>query len=497
MSALAGYLRRICLLIACLISISRITAQEESARFLWGMSDSQGFIAHVSSNVPIQSAELLTSAETIELTIRPLESETWFILDASATMVNTAPAIQAALQDYPIENALGFINFAASLEILPPSTDTDAITAWLGNYHAFANESACLADALNLLDEQAYSRDKGRQVIAIVGEYQACDTSSTLNYPVIFIVVGADARAYEALGTSYRASLQNFRSVINNLNPAPIYALEGSRASIAEGEIRLNFENGESLSLNAAYDLVAEPTPIPSETATEAPSATTVPSETPTERLSSTATEAEEATETTETTEEALIIAPSPEPVVTETPEITPSLPVSDDYLILGGGVAAVLVVIVVMVLLLREARRPKLSREEQMDNTMLFQYNDEAEIDQTDIVSMREIMAQIRPTLAARLSNDEGVEYEIHRPITTVGRREDSDIRIENDKQISREHLRFTVRDDGSIWVTRLTQNPVLINEIAIETILQIREGDVLQLSPSLRLKLEIVADE
>src|SRR5688500_1518635 len=104
MSALPGYLRRICLLIACLISISRLSAQEESARFLWGMSDSQGFIAHVSSTAPITSAELVTTAETINLTVRPLESETWFILDASANMVNTAPAIQAALQDYPVEN---------------------------------------------------------------------------------------------------------------------------------------------------------------------------------------------------------------------------------------------------------------------------------------------------------------------------------------------------------------------------------------------------------
>ena len=51
--------------------------------------------------------------------------------------------------------------------------------------------------------------------------------------------------------------------------------------------------------------------------------------------------------------------------------------------------------------------------------------------------------------------------------------------------------------RDDGSIWLTRLTQNPILVNEHLVQTTRELENGDILQLSPSLRLKYEVVEQQ
>jgi hypothetical protein len=505
--AVAGYARLICLLIACLTSISPSISQEESARFLWGASDSQGFIAHLSlpRGLTISNAELETSAETIPLSVSPLALpvEQWLILDASLAVVNTAPAIQTAVLDFVAEaNAqrqIGLIRFAQNIEMLPPTSSPSDLAAWLGDYHAISNESGCLADALNLLNEQPHEREQARQVLAIVGAYQLCTGIPLSDSPVDLLVVGAEAdAAYIELAQSsggmlYRSGLQTLRARLNELTiqwSHPVFALEGINPSLAEGVLNLTLSSGEKLSIPISYELLFLPTATPAASETATPS----PTRAATEVVTAIATTLIPVA-TAEETEIAVLSTEMPLP--TMTPEAPAPLPISNNNLIVGGGLAAGLVVIIVMILLMRGIRRPKASKEERLDNTLLFQYNDEAELDQTDIVSTREMLAQIRPTLAGRLTDEAGNVYEIHRPITTLGRNEESDIRIVNDKQISREHLRFSVRDDGGIWITRLTQNPVLLNQIVVETMLPIKNGDILQLSPSLRLKLEIVADE
>jgi hypothetical protein len=507
----AGYARLICLLIACLIRVSPTIAQVESARFLWATSDSQGFIAHLSipRGLSITSAELKTNVETLALTVRPLPLavEQWIILDSGLGVVNTAPAIQAAALDFVAEASperqFGLIRFAQAIEIMSPTSRPSDLEAWLGDYHALSTESGCLADALSLLDLQTHERERARLVLAIVGAYQDCTPFPAIESPIELIVVGAESHAaYTELAESsggmiYRASLQSLRARLSEvavLWSQPVFALEGTSPSLAEGTVKLSLSNGENLEIAIRYDLnfVPTTTPAPSDTPTNSPSSTATLVET---ASSETVLPAETANATNIPTE--LAILPTDAPVPTVAAEVPGPLPISNNNLIVGGGLAAGLVVIVVMALLLRGVRRPKRSKEQGLDNTLLFQYNNEAELDQTDIVSMREMMSKVRQTLAARLTDEAGTVYEVHRPITTLGRKEDSDIRIENDKQISREHLRFSVRDDDSIWITRLTQNPVLLNQIAVETILQIKDGDVLQLSPSLRLKLEIVADE
>jgi hypothetical protein len=507
-NGVVGYVRLICLLIACSISLSSNLAQSNSARFLWGSSDSEGFIAQISlaRGISIESAELETESQSIDLSVRPLplEHEQWLVLDASMVAVNTAPAIQAAALEFVAgaspERQIGLIRFAQTQEILPPSSRPSDLSAWLGDYHAISNESGCLADSLNLLNEQGRERLLVRQVLAIVGEYQECNAFPNMTSPIELMVVGADVDiAYSEFvqangGTVYRASLQTLRTRLNEVEvmwSQPVYALEGANPTLPEGRLHLVLSNGENLNIPIHYEQLFVPTSTP------APSETANASETAAANSEGTALATSAATR--RATQAALVVTAVAE-ATEEIPAAT-ALPISNDNLIISGGIAAAVVVVVVMILLLRGGNKnlpvTKDEMEEKLDTTYVFRYSDESELEHTDILTARELISTVRPTLAARLRDGEGNVYEIHRPFATLGRKEDSDILIVNDKQVSREHLRFSVRDDGTIWVTRLTQNPVLINESILETLAEIKDGDVLQLSPSLRMKLEVAANE
>lgn len=215
----------------------------------------------------------------------------------------------------------------------------------------------------------------------------------------------------------------------------------------------------------------------------------------------------------------ATLVPPSPIPVV-------PPKVVDNNVLIIGGGIAAGAVVLLVVVLLLRpsglgkpeatvggsDSTRILPTAHAESDDfyeiaprpsgTVIVQEGEEldfAEIDtereSTEMISLEDVLAAIRPPVVGSLLNETaGQSYEIKRPTTLLGRDPICDIIIQRDRQISRQHVRFNVAENDRATIAILTHNPVLINGIKVEGTVQLKTGDVLQLSTKTRVVFQYI---
>lgn len=464
----------------------------------------------ISPDESVLDANLLLADEqlSLDLEIEPLAVEQWFILDTGISMTNSYSLITDELRRLS-ESAnervqFGGIIFAEEPLILDPSDSQTTLDSWLDSYQLTTGTQRCVLDALNDLPDIVESPRIARRIMLITGnngETNACAGDiPELSYPLDIIIIGNHVdRLYSELvgqsgGSIAQTTVLGFAQEISHLEDTwnrPVIALSLSMIQTIDfADLVINLESGETFRqrIFPRGEVLIPPTATatattisPTATATEMPAtATALPQATDTATM----------TPISEATEELIV------PGATETPlplETIPDAPVSDSALIAGGGIAAVVVVLIVMALLLGLGR--KRSQDKALpdvvdfDSTILPDF-DEARLDRTQSVTMRQIASQLGPTLVANLVNRASdTIYEIHRPISILGRQIGSDILIAGNNQISREHLRFTTRDDGTIWIIRMTRNPILVNGLPMETTRQLFNGDMIQLSPDLQV--------
>ena len=491
----------------------------DSARVLSASYDADNrlvILLEIPADETIRDAFVLFDNEELSLDI---ENETpsfeqWFILDAGESMINSYSLIKDELgaiienQETGVES--GGISFGDDVIRQDPDNRQTLFISWLDDYQASATQS-CVFDALNVLSELEESPRLVRRMMLITGtanEDSSCTGGNPeLAAPVDIIVMGnPDDNLYRDIAeqsdgaylqsTVLRLSRQI--ATIEALWNRPVAVLSlPVQETIPSADFVINFESGERFtqSIVPSGEIIITPTAAPTSipptsTATDIPDTAVI-----------------EATDTdvpvTETEATADVQIPAIEATATEiivVPNEDATPPVSNSTLIFAGGIAAVVVVLIVMALLLGYGRgdasarlnatnHPSTKVPLDADSTVLPGTN-VARLDQTSIVTMREIASQFGPTLVANLINEAAdIIYEIHRPVSTLGRQIGSDILIAGDNQISREHVRFSVRDDGTIWITRMTRNPILVNGLPMETTRELNTGDLIQLSPNLQV--------
>ena len=481
---------------------SQTTASADILRASYDEQNNLVIQVDLERGISVTSASLISSGILYTLTVEPqsLPTELWFILDAGGSMVNAyttiADEVRRLIQGKDDNQAIGGIIFSDDLHVLNPTTRVSQLESWLDGYTANPNTRGCIVDALNELSEIDYSARVVRRMIVLAGDSQsnsACiGTIASVDAPVDMIIIGNQTStiyqdiARQTGGTLSQTAILGLQARLGEVQNS----WEGSVMAVSMPvtqrleafEVRLTLSNGEVISeqilIEGDFGNIA-PTTVATEisvTATSASSQTATPTQEPTAQIAS--------------------VDPTP---ISPSNTASNAPLISNSALIFGGGVASAIVVVIVVMFLLGFRLPSKAANDnETVYDTELFSYDDEAEFDQTEIVTMREIMSHTGDTLVAKLTDERSRDiHEIHRPVSTLGRKANSDILIVGHTQISREHVRFTTRDDGSIWLTRLTQNPILVNEHLVQTTRELENGDILQLSPSLRLKYEVVEQQ
>lgn len=493
------------------------TAQSfDSIRIVGAVYDmDNNLVVHVelAEDEAIIGANLLYDNEDLSLNLETeaLPVEQWFILDSGVSMINSYSLVADELRRLSkISNdnvRFGGIIYSETPSILDPADSETTIDTWLDTYQITANQS-CILDALNYLPDIRESARIARQITVITGDNIACTADvANVGYPIDFIIIANQVDtlyteiAGQSGGTVRQSTVLGFAQEISYLEDSlkrPVMALSVPMLqTIPSAELIINLADGRTIqeTIFPRGEVIIPATATPTVTPIP-PTATTVPPTATASDIPDTATP--QPTDTvipaTEVTEQVLV------PVISETAtpiETVPDSPVSNSALIAGGGIAAVVVVLIMMALLLGYGRNRSKSKSApvvDIDSTILPGMT-ESQLDSTQAVSMRQIASQLGPTLVANLANyASDTIYEIHRPVSILGRQIGSDILIADDNQISREHVRFTTRDDGSIWIIRLTRNPILINGLPMETTRQLYDHDMIQLSPNLQVRYSSV---
>ncbi len=483
------------LLILCLLWGGAIIAQDESlTRVLDTRYDTNNdLVLHVQSSEPIISASLAVDNQSRNLTINPdsLTIEHWLILDAGDSMVDSYPLIRdTILQNLDLlidNNRMGIMTVGDEQRQLDPTDDGDDIRAFLTDYRAMPFQDVCLTDTLESVLGLPRFADTALTVTLITGQvdYPNCDAVADSNHPIDVLVIGqqqesAFTEQVRQKGGQVRfVALLQASTILDDLlaSADTVYALTLALDNPIESAIlTLELESGasitETIRPNGQFTSID---PVESEN------------------------ELQTTTPTIEATAEVI-----PSPIATPIPE--PDSPIvrggfSNISLITMGGAAAIAVVIAMMAILLGIGRRSSHSDVDalQSTDTDLKPLSDSTinpadvatRLDQTEIATMRELAAQLGATHVADLVNAAtNTIYEIHSPVSLLGRQLGSDILIADDNQISREHVRFETRDNGIVWIIRLTNNPILLNGVPMENTRQLNEGDVLQLSPQLQVQ-------
>lgn len=501
----------IVLLLTQMIAVS--AQSTSSVTILRASYDSQNNLViqvDLERGLSLTSASLISSGILYDLTIEPqaLATELWVLLDASGTMVNAYAAVAdevRRLAQTSLDNqAIGGIIYDTSLQILTPTSRMSQLDTWLDEYIAQPNTSSCILDALTDLADIEQSARSVRRIVVFAGDTQAnssCDAEIPfVGAPINMIIIGNRTNALynqiiaQSEGTQVQTAILGLEARVTDLQNSWQTSLIGLTLALTEplesAEVRLTLSNGEvfiqTVQIQGEF-IINTATPSPTQTATDNASSGVVVATIP-------ATQIDEPTP--EPTEQVIVSNPT---TIPETDILANEPMISNTTLIFAGGIAAALVVVIVVLVLLGVGRSRYSPHEgDTVYDTELFSYDDEAEFDRTEIVTVRELMSHTGQTLVGKLTDERSGEiYEIHRPVSTLGRKANNDILIDGHTQISREHIRFTTRDDETVWLTRLTQNPVLVNERLIQTTRELSDGDILQLSPSLRLKYEYVEQE
>jgi len=97
------------------------------------------------------------------------------------------------------------------------------------------------------------------------------------------------------------------------------------------------------------------------------------------------------------------------------------------------------------------------------------------------------------RYRLTLRQGPTPGKNYDLNREVLTIGRDVNNDVVI-NDAEVSRTHARLTLQTDGCLVEDLASTNGVFVNGQRITTPRLMRPGDMLGLSETVILRLELV---
>jgi hypothetical protein len=517
-----------------------VLAQEtEAVRVLQAVSYSNG---HVNLHLVIPDGQTIAGAElsladgaSFDLLAQQIEIEQWILLDASSGAVNVAAIFQAKIESFAetlsANGHLSLILFGEEAQVFESISDTEALLSLFDTYNPRIDEQSCAFDALAKLFNSENEPNQVRRILLLVGDatpQTKCLTNiyTNINTPVDVIQITNSLDdtfsniAQGSGGSYFKANVQSLSSRVDELQKLwdqPVYLLSGeAEQNIANGEIIVSLANGQAIHKTVEFEQIILPTVTPTlvPTATATDTATQTPTAIATDTPSTTATNTVVSiteTTTSEATEQILVpgtdaTATIVSPTATPIDNVSPS--VVNSSLLIIGGVSAVLVVVVVMFALLFARNSGKAlemtetftesTTDSDLERTEMLEDTVENPLEKTEFVSMDEVAQSARSVLVAYLHHEEsGKSYEVRSPMTILGRKEGVGIHIDGDRQISREHVRFSLWPDNTVWMTRLTQNPVILNGKPLDKSAQLRSGDTLQLSANLRLRYEEVKHE
>ncbi len=261
----------------------------------------------------------------LQPTTDPLPQTWWVLVDSGGAVLNTAPAIQSAVerfrQSLPPEAELNLLLYAEDVQGFGTAFPDRSIEEGLDAYTSLANQQGCISDALQVVADVERSAERSRRVLVITGEYTRQGVCQTEGYvdvqaPIDVIVVSPqiDDFYYDLTersgGTLERATLQNIQPRLDEVAANwvnPVIALESEPDSISndaeQGTLSVTFVSGATIEQRVPL-VTVEPSPemlATFEALTPSPTATATHTLTPT--ITHTATEAATATETAEPTE--------------------------------------------------------------------------------------------------------------------------------------------------------------------------------------------------
>lgn len=510
----------------------RLTTTELAAR------TEEGVLLHV--RVPrgqtITEAALLNGGETLPLEIAsvPLPQTQWVLVDSSDAMINLQSSVSAALDRFlrGSEQASGLIFFGSDLQILQPSEGNPEIADFLVRYTATAGEPACLAPALNMLNDTVRSYQRSWRILLITaGDFSQTNDCppdampSSLPAPIEIIAITdtvdpllsdlVDANGGEVL----TANLRTVEARINEVRTLwgqPTYALQAEVAQDWQAsqplELQVSLSGGGEetvfVTLRDDYTRPIPPTPTPE--ATDVALATIPP-------------------RADEDGESAVV------DVVSEAADSG----VSDRIaLLLMAGAGFFVIGAVLLALALARVRRTPdeyTTTSDDFYNTLDSSPPDHGSSSSTATkIRERELLEEVDITriagvganrftplteedalLVTRVLSDEHVQsmmkqsladdevvgfvrvegssegdYEVRRRGLLIGRSTDCDVQITGDAAISRHHARLDVAEDGSLTVSRLSAtNPVIVGGVQVRNKHPLRPNDVIHLSDATRL--------
>ncbi len=274
----------------------------------------------------------------------------WVLLDASGGVLNTAPAIQNAVERFrqtlPADAALNLLLYAEDVTGYGADFPERSVEDGLEEYAALANQPGCVSDALRVVAEAERDPDAVRRVLLVGGSYSRqglCDEEGYVDLaaPVDVVVVSPQVDDFyldlveRSGGSLERAILQNIQPRLDEVAAAwanPVIRLRSEANALGEepgeGQLTITFSSGATLQTEVALRTV-EPSPemlatfaalTPSPTATFTPSSTPSETPTPTDTLTPTVTRTSTPTATNIPTDTA-----TPTPSQTHTATATPS----------------------------------------------------------------------------------------------------------------------------------------------------------------------------
>jgi hypothetical protein len=448
----------------------------------------------------------------------------------------------------------GLIFYRSEITSLRPTDSSEQIDAFLTSYAATAGEPACLGEAIEAINATERDLDRSwRILIVTAGDFSrqdACSISDLASLPapvdVIAITEDVDTALLELVdrsgGIINNANLRTVEARTNEIRTQwgqPSYALSGEWSSDFDAsdafDVNVTLSNGtEETTTIRLREYNVPPPPEPTLEPTEIVLATIPPSASD--------------TPAPEVTELAVVGNPTAEAV-----DIPPSDNGSGDNVAFLLIIGAVLFVVgaVVLALALSRVRRPSnldtgrpspnfyesLDTPQQVEAAMsATKIRERSIIEDADIGETRiapeaaggklddtfleesagvgdedellvtQVLTDERFKEMVKLSktneevvgwmrlNTEGEEQSDDYPLTqkgaVIGRSLDCDIRVKDDRAISRQHARLDVRPNGQVTISRLSAvNPVVVGGVQVSNRHPLKPNDVIHLSDRTRL--------
>ncbi len=228
----------------------------------------------------IESAALEVNTTTTPLDVAPVELPItrWLLLDASDTMINTAPAVSDALERLLLNNPgddvrTGAIRFNQRLDVLQPTDSTALVQDWLDGYAAQAGTLGCLSDALARLQAQELAPDRLHRVLIITGGLTRQGLCAEEGYietgvPLDVLVIADSVDDFyrditeRSNGELYQANLQSIRPRLTEVRAQwarPAFELAGMAPAADEAGLQIVLSSGRSIEQAITLERQAAP----------------------------------------------------------------------------------------------------------------------------------------------------------------------------------------------------------------------------------------------